>query len=243
MWNFLQRLFNRNKKDNNYMSEQQNVKDSLAPNTVRKHKLEIQVYEADYENADANNGKPVWRPVNYGKDNGKPLIIEVANKAEFDEIRKQYSLADQRIKVVREIDPFDDNPKPISTPQVLPTQQTIPQNNQAIPTNVPPIAVTTPVQQVVQHQVVQQVIEQPISKPKIVRLGDIELKYDGDKVYQKQWIKLSSSESNNFRVVNTATNKIINLNGKHIEAKRWVLVEQHNELSEDENIENLIKGQ
>lgn len=242
MWNFLQRLFNRNKKDNNYMSEQQNVKDSLAPNTVRKHKLEIQVYEADYENADANNGKPVWRPVNYGKDNGKPLIIEVANKAEFDEIRKQYSLADQRIKVIREIDPFDDNPTPISTSPSTSVQQTIPQNNQAIPTNIPTI-VAPPMQQAVQSQIIQQVVEQQKTKPKIVRLGDIELKYDGDKVYQKQWIKLSSSESNNFRVVNTATNKIVNLNGKHIEAKRWVLVEQHNELSEDENIENLIKGQ
>ena len=241
MWNFLQQLFKRNKKDNNYMNEQQTVKNSLAPNTVRKHKLEIQVYEADYENEDANNGKPVWRPVNYGKDNGKPLIIEVANKAEFDEIRKQYSLADQRIKVIREIDPFDDNPAPISKPST-PVQQVIPQNNQAIPTSIPNI-VTTPMQQAVQSQPIQQVVEQQKTKPKIVRLGDIELKYDGDKVYQKQWIKLSSIESNNFRVVNTATNKIVNLNGKHIEAKRWVLVEQYNELSEDENIENLIKGQ
>ena len=217
-----------------------------AQNKVRKHKLEIQVFEADYEDSDKNGGRPTWRPVNYGRDAGKPLIIEVANKKEFDEIQQQYAMAEQRIKVIREIDPFDD-----VKPQPTPQQQTIPQNNQAIP--MPSVATTphaanvVPQQQVHQQMAVapQPVYQAPIvkPKPKIVTLGDIELKYDEDKVYQKQWIKLSSTESNNFRVVNTATNKIVNMNGKHIEAKRWVLVEQHNEMSDDENIENLIKGQ
>ena len=45
------------------------------------------MFEADYEDSDKNGGRPTWRPVNYGRDAGKPLIIEVANKKEFDEIQ------------------------------------------------------------------------------------------------------------------------------------------------------------
>ena len=56
----------------------------------RKHKLEIQVYEADYEKADANNGQPQWRPVRSDPvlDGGRPNIIEVADKNELAEFAK-----------------------------------------------------------------------------------------------------------------------------------------------------------
>ena len=79
-------------------------------------------------------------------------------------------------------------------------------------------------------------------KPKIVTIGDIEVKYDGDKVYQKQWMKLTPAEASNFRVVNDSNNKIFNLSGKHIEAKRWMLVEEKASTSEDDAVENLIEG-
>ena len=110
---FFKKLFKKS-KDKEIMDE-----NNAQPNapiskkaTPRKHKLEIQVYDVDWEDADRNNGKPTLRPVARGGalDDGKPLIIEVANKAEFDEIQKQYAMCEQRIKVIREIDPFVDEP-------------------------------------------------------------------------------------------------------------------------------------
>ena len=79
-------------------------------------------------------------------------------------------------------------------------------------------------------------------KPKIVTIGDIEVKYDGDKVYQKQWMKLTSAEASNFRVVNDSNNKIVNLNGKHIEAKRWILVEEKVSMADVDAVEKLVEG-
>ena len=119
----IKRLF---KKKENNMSEQ--TTPEHKPQPKRKHKLEIQVFEADYEKADANNGHPQWRPVRSDPalDGSRPNIIEVADKAEFMELQKQYAMCDQRIKVIREIDPFVDEPTSNKAPA-------IPQNNQAIP--------------------------------------------------------------------------------------------------------------
>lgn len=44
-------------------------------------------------------------------------------------------------------------------------------------------------------------------------------------------MKLSESEMSNLRVINDKNNSIVNLNGKHIEMKKWVLVDK----SEDES--------
>lgn len=63
------------------------------------------------------------------------------------------------------------------------------------------------------------------AKPKYYKVGDIEIKDDNGKIYQKQWMKLSDSEASNIRVVNDKNNALVNLNGKHIEMKRWILVE------------------
>lgn len=201
-----------------------NDKAQAAPKK-RKHKLEIQVYEADYEKADANNGQPQWRPVRSDPvlDGGRPNIIEVADKKELAEIQKQYALCDQRIKVIREIDPFDDEPAP-------PKKQVIPQNNQAIPVAQAP-SVEIPQQTHMASSVQIQQTAKP--KPKIITIGDMQVKYDGDKVYQKQWVKLNSNEAANFRIVNDSNNKIVPLNGKHIECRKWVIVEEDS--SEDEN--------
>ena len=63
------------------------------------------------------------------------------------------------------------------------------------------------------------------AKSKYYKVGDIEIKDDNGKIYQKQWMKLSDSEASNIRVVNDKNNALVNLNGKHIEMKRWILVE------------------
>ena len=214
---------------------------SAAPQPKkRKHKLEIQVYEADYEKMDANNGKPQWRPVNYGMDNGKPLVIEVADKKEFAEICQQYAMCDQQVRVVREIDPFDDEP------DAKPAVPAIPQNNQAVPVTAPAIqqvAASIPDQAPVLAQPQQSIVKQTAvkAKPKIVMVGDVEVKYDGDKVYQKQWMKLTPTEASNFRLVNDSNNKIVNMSGKHLEAKRWVLLEETQEVQDNDSVETILK--
>lgn len=229
----------KNKKDVK-MNEQTQTSEQ-KPQPKRKHKLEIQIYEADYEKADSNNGQPQWRPVRADPtlDGGRPTIIEVADKAEFNEIQKQYAMCDQKIKVIREIDPFVDDPPPSAKPV------DIPQNNRAIPeTNVPSTAANTnnAAQDTITipKQELSMIMQMPKPKPKIVTIGDIEVKYDGDKVYQKQWMKLTPAESSNFRVVNESNNKIVNLNGKRIEAKRWVLVEEKDDAQNDDVVDNLI---
>ena len=241
MFKWLTKLFMKDKEENETLDMEFKVdqvagdvaavisnENAQAAPKKRKHKLEIQVYEADYEKADANNGKPQWRPVRSDPvlDGGRPNIIEVADRQEFAEIQKQYAMCDQRIKVIREIDPFDDEP-------AQPKKQAIPQNNQAIPVTQAPTAqaVQSPA---LAAQTVQVQTAPAKPKPKIITIGDMQVKYDGDKVYQKQWVKLNSTEAANFRIVNDSNNKIVSLNGKHIECRKWVIVEEDSSCDEDD---------
>lgn len=217
------------------------AKDNANAALPRKHKLEIQVFEADWEKADFNNGKPHWRPVRSDPvlDGGRPNIIEVSDKKELAAIQQQYAACEQKIKIIREIDPFPWDGQPQSKIADIPSKnQAIPVQDTAQPAsqaqlhteNQPAIQ---PTQQVV-------LVQAPKLKPKIVTIGDVEIKYDGDKVYQKQWMKLTPNEASNFRLVNDSNNKIVNLNGKHIEAKRWILVEVKNDDSVDDAVESII---
>lgn len=245
---FFKNLFYK-KKDNAMSDNATNIEQKTQ--RKRKHKLEIQVYEADYEKADFNNGQPQWRPVRSDPalDGGRPNIIEVADKKEFMELQKQYAMCDQKIKVIREIDPFVDEPTTTDN-----SGSRIPQNNQAIPISQPNATVSS--QPISPHM---PDMPQPAAgldpavglghhtnlvvkpKPKIVTIGDIEVKYDGDKVYQKQWMKLTPAEASNFRVVNDSNNKIVSLANKHIEAKRWILVEESTSSSLDDAVDKLIE--
>lgn len=74
----------------------------------------------------------------------------------------------------------------------------------------------------------------------MITIGDTQIKYDGEKVYQKQWVRLTPQEAMNFRVVNDSSNKLVALAGKHIEARRWVLVENA-EYDEDQT-EDIINA-
>lgn len=141
-------------------------------------------------------------------------------------------MCDQRFNVIREIDPFpwDEQQKPeLVKHAVEPTKQEI----------VQPANVVEPVNADSVVSVPQSLIAP--KKVKIIMIGDVEVKYDGDKVYQKQWIKLTASESANFRIVNDSNNKIFSLAGKHIEAKKWVQVEETTE-NDDSAVESILKG-
>ena len=70
----------------------------------------------------------------------------------------------------------------------------------------------------------------------------MQVKYDGDKVYQRQWVKLNATEAANFRVVHDSSSKIMSMAGKHIEAKRWVRVEETSEDGVDDAVEAILAG-
>ena len=135
-----------------------------------------------------------------------PVIIEAGSKKELDDIAAKFKLCKQRMKIVRVLD--DDG-------NAVPLKQAFAQQAQA-PT------------QVQQASVIKQ-------KPRFYSVGGIEIKDDNGKIYQKQWMKLSEKEAQNFRLVNDANNKIASMNGKHLEMKRWVAVETSNE---DDGLEN-----
>lgn len=209
-------------------------------------KFEIYIEEMD----EHEDGTIFWKPVI--NRSGLPIIITVSSPAEMNEIVNTYKNAGQRFKILREVDPpseadikkfaieqgliksenaetvsvdagGESDNNPINMPLISNDS-----NMELVSQNKPNIVInkTAPVQ--------KQVIN---TKPKIVTIGDIQIKYDGDKIYQRQWVKLSSIEANQFRIVNSSSNKIISMNGKHIEAKRWVLVEDdHTSIEENQDI-------
>lgn len=77
----------------------------------------------------------------------------------------------------------------------------------------------------------QQVVQPAPQKtaPQYYKIGDVEIKIDNGVSYQKQFVRLTDTEAANIRVVDDKTNKVVNLNNKHIEMKRWIRVETSNE--------------
>lgn len=57
----------------------------------------------------------------------------------------------------------------------------------------------------------------------------MQIKYDGERVYQKQWCRLTPAEEQNFRIVSDSNNKLVSMTGKHVEARKWVLVEEQSD--------------
>lgn len=145
-----------------------------------------------------DNGNVKLKPVRMDQ----PVIIEAATKEEFAEIVQQFKDCGQTIKILREIDP-----QPRQQIQTQPLQQTKVVDVEVVETK-PKVEVTP-----------------SKTKPRIFKVGDIELKDDNGTMYQKQWLRLTDTEAANFRVVNNTNNKIVNLSGKHLEMKRWVKVE------------------
>ena len=71
--------------------------------------------------------------------------------------------------------------------------------------------------------------EYPSTTPKFFKVGNIECKIENGKVYQKQWMRLSDTEMNNYRIVSDKNNKISTLKDKHIEMLKWVISEDNTE--------------
>lgn len=185
-------------------------------------KFELEVFEEDL---DTPSG---WKKVRYDK----PLIVEVTSLKELQDKLALYKDCGQMAKAVREIDP--------PTKEQIAAQQqatlAVQQQMQA------PIAQAAP-QQVAIQQPILQAAPQPIQarKPKYYKVGDIEIKDDNGKIYQKQWMKLTNTEASNFRLVSDKNNAIASMNGKHLEMKKWVLV-QNSEEDESTQLEESMSS-
>ena len=186
-------------------------------------KFELEVFEEDL---DTPSG---WKKVRYDK----PLIVEVTSPKELQDKLALYKDCGQMAKVVREIDPP-------TKEQIAAAQQqatlAVQQQMQA------PIVQAVP-QQVTIQQPILQAAPQPIQvrKPKYYKVGDIEIKDDNGKIYQKQWMKLTDTEASNFRLVSDKNNAIASMNGKHLEMKKWVLV-QNSEEDESTQLEESMNS-
>ena len=186
-------------------------------------KFELEVFEEDLDTASG------WKKVRYDK----PLIVEVTSPKELQDKLALYKDCGQMAKVVREIDPP-------TKAQIAAAQQqatlAVQQQMQA------PIVQAAP-QQVAIQQPILQAAPQPIQarKPKYYKVRDIEIKDDNGKIYQKQWMKLTDAEASNFRLVSDKNNAIASMNGKHLEMKKWVLV-QNSEEDESTQLEESMNS-
>ena len=196
------------------------VQQTPQARTPLVRKFEIAVYDITLNEV---SGKEEYRPIAYSQ----PVIIEATSPADLKSKLGIYRQCGQFAKVIREVDsPQARNPAPQQQPasvqpEAAPTVQSIP----AATANQ-----TSSSQPEVCHK----------QKPRIYRLGDIEIKDDNGKIYQKQWMKLTDSEAANFRVINDKNNSITSMAGKHIEMKKWVLVENVDDdetLSLEENMQ------
>ena len=184
---------------------------------AQKPKLElIRKFELAIYNEDVDaEGNPKYKQVAFER----PIIVEATSPQDLKEKLALYKEAGQVAKVVREIDP----PSKEQIEAFIAQQKGEVANTQ----QVQGIAKTVQVEHNESNVAVKapEAIQVVKSKPKYYKVGDIEIKDDNGKIYQKQWMKLSDSEAANIRVINDKNNALVNLNGKHFEMKRWILVE------------------
>lgn len=204
MFKWLRKIFmmsdniEKNEVSNIEVTDDTNNVDSTKPNNVpTKKRFEVEIYDK-ISVGDPPYDKTQLQKVFYEK----PVIIEAASKKELDDFGVQLALCNQVFKIVRVLDDI---------PPAKPVQNIAPQQIQ--PNNI-------------QNNTKQQA-EQNVEKrkPKFYKIGNIEIKDDNGKIYQKQWLKLTDEEMSNFRIVNNKNNAVVNLKDKSIEMKRWVLVE------------------
>ena len=218
---------NKNDTEQNQHIQSQQIAQETQKQLVRK--FELAVFEEDLESPQR------WKKVHYDQ----PIIIEVTSPKELQDKLKLYTECGQMAKVIREIDPPTKEQITASVQQA--TQQIKPSMNQQL--EVQQLCTMSPVQSV-RQDLPSQVAAQPTQptqtrKPKYYKVGDIDIKDDNGKIYQKQWMKLTDTEAANFRLVNDKNNAIVNMNGKHLEMKKWILVQNSDEDESTQLEENM----
>ena len=217
----------RKKKDINTMGD--NSKSNTNNNGIPKEALaklkmprKFEIYVEEYTEGDV--GCPAgWRPVSVdsklGGNGGNP-IITVNSQADLQEKQNLYKSVGQRFTIVREIDPPSlDDIKKAAVEQGL-----IQADSESVLIDHKHETPAQPKKTVMEIDNKKAVPENKC-ETRYYKVGDVEIKEEGGKLYQKQWLRLSPAEMSNFRIVSDSSNKIISMKGKHIEAKRWLAVE------------------
>lgn len=153
-----------------------------------------------------DNGNIRWRPVMVDPRLGGDghVYITVNSLEELNEQQQWYKQAGQRFKIIREVTTQNKKSPEQNTNISIEKKQ---ENNKQININNSNIE------------------NKQKSIPKIITIGDIQIKYDGDSVYQRQWVRLSPKEENDIRIVSDTNNKLISMKNKHFEVKKWVKIE------------------
>lgn len=186
-------------------------KTTVATSNTPKQ-FEIQLFD---EVIDDKTGQIQYRRVQYDQ----PIIIEASNKKELDEHAARFRICNQVMKIVREI---PSNPAPTNCNSNVTLQTSTPPQNNSVLTSASNISNNSEITCKTQ--------------PKYYSISGIDIKDDNGKIYQKQWVRLSDKDAENFRIVNDSNNKLVALSGKHLEMKRWVLVENI------QDTENTLEG-
>lgn len=198
--------------------------------------FEIMIEEKDLRDDGTEQWRPVYIDPRFG-GNGR-VVITVNSPKELADLRQQYAMADQRFSIVTEINkPSEDDLYRLAVEQGLIS----PSDSAAVTTDTETtdsspgdssqpqqmnrqLDVKPAIQPLNTHQVQSRasIVKDPV---KYYKIGDIEIKDDNGKIYQKQWLALTDIEASNLRVINCKDNKIVNLTGKRFEMKKWVAVE------------------
>lgn len=202
---------------NNIMSKDNSQNELNTKNVIKRY--EIAVYDLSYNEM---TGKDEYQRVSYSQ----PVIIEASSPEELQKKLLIYKQCGQFAKVINEL------------PSIVTTSETTTANTTTTINTNTCDQQNTDVQKKLNNTTIQiSNNEKTISNKnqiKYYKIGDIEIKDDNGKIYQKQWVKLSENESSNIRIINSKNNSIVQLVNKHIEIKKWVIVE--NQQTNDLNI-------
>ena len=58
--------------------------------------------------------------------------------------------------------------------------------------------------------------------PKFFEIGGVKCKLEDGKMFQEQWVRVDAAK---YRLVVDATNKLVSMNGKHLEMLKWIQIE------------------
>ena len=203
----------------------------IGPAAIKKLKIprtfEIMIEEMH----ELDDGTVQWRPVIVDSrlgGNGQ-VLITVNSQEELRDKQQWYERAGQRFKIIREV-----NPPSKADIERMAKEQGIDISPRKNPSSTASKADSSAQAPATASASIEEVKPKPVSK--IITLGDVQIKYDGDSVYQRQWVRLSPKEEASIRVVSDVNNKLVPMKNRHFEVKRWVKVEGGSVLDESAEV-------
>ena len=104
MVNLLKNLFIRKKSKSTDMNSTSILTNEIIQKIKYTRQFEILLEEADWEGI-PDGQPPMWKPVNMGRNSGKPVIIKADTPQDIKDLQEKYKLADQRFRIIREVNP------------------------------------------------------------------------------------------------------------------------------------------